>query len=266
MRNLLRRLTARHAFFLSITIALLGGFQFLICAIISTVDVGGAIQELMKSIPLFMRSTVTEEFFAGFSTRGILAFGWDHPIAQALGTAIAIVLGTRAIAGEIESGVMELVVSQPLSRRSYLAGQILFAVLALALLSLGGLAGTIFGQRFFQIDALGLGSLFKLGVNFFLLQCAWYGISLVFSTLGREAGRVATASFLVALSSYILNVIGKLWSKAAFLLPYALHTYYSPRETLVGNTLEGKSVVVLCAVFFICIGFAVWRFRRRDIP
>ena len=133
-------------------------------------------------------------------------------------------------------------------------------------MSLGGLAGTIFGQRFFQIDALGLGCLFKLGVNFFLLQCAWYGISLVFSTLGREAGRVATASFLVALSSYILNVIGKLWSKAAFLLPYALHTYYSPRETLVGNTLEGKSVVVLCAVFFICIGFAVWRFRRRDIP
>jgi ABC-type transport system involved in multi-copper enzyme maturation permease subunit len=266
MRNLLRRLTARHAFFLSISIVLFGGFQFLICAITSTVDVGGAIQELMKSIPLFMRSTVTEEFFAGFTTRGILAFGWDHPIAQALGAAVAIVLGTRAIAGEIEGGVMELVLSQPLSRRGYLGGQILFAVLALTLLTLGGLVGTIIGQIFFQIEALGSGALLKLGLNFFLLQCAWYSISLAFSVLGREAGRVATAAFLVALSSYIVNVIGKLWSKAAFLLPYTLHTYYSPRETLVQDTLEGKSVVVLCAVFFICIGFAAWRFQRRGIP
>lgn len=266
MRNLLKRLTARHAFFLSVTIVLFGGFQFLICAIVSTVDVGGAIQELMKSIPPFMRSTVGEEFFAGFTTPGILAFGWDHPIAQALGTAVAIVLGTRAIAGEIESGVMELVLSQPISRARYLAGQVFFALISLALLSLGGLAGSICGQVFFQIQGLGLGPLLKLGLNFFLLQCAWYSISLAFSVLGREGGRVATASFLVALSSYIMNVIGKLWSKAAFLLPYALHTYYSPRETLVQNTLEGKSVAVLCVVFFICIGFAAWRFRRRDIP
>jgi ABC-2 type transport system permease protein len=266
MRNLLRRLTARHALFLSITIVLFGGFQFLICAIISTVDVGSAIQDLMKSIPPLMRSAVGEEFFAGFTTRGILAFGWDHPIAQALGTAAAIVLGTRAIAGEIEGGVMELVLSQPISRANYLAGQILFAVLALTLLTLGGLAGTIIGQGLFQIEALGSGALLKLGLNFILLQCAWYGISLAFSVLGREGGRVATASFLVALSSYIVNVISKLWTKAAFLLPYALHTYYSPRETLVENTLDGKSVVVLCAVFFICIGFATWRFQRRDIP
>jgi ABC-2 type transport system permease protein len=265
MRNLLRRLTARHAFFLSITIVLLGGFQFLICAIISTVDVGSAIQGLMKSIPLFMRSTVTEEFFAGFSTQGILAFGWDHPIAQALGTAVALVLGTRAVAGEIEGGVIELVLSQPLSRRGYLTGQVIFAVIALAVLSLGGVAGTVLGEKFYQIE-LGLGALLKLGLNFLLFQCAWYGISLAFSVLGREAGRVATAAFLVALSSYIINVIGKLWTKAAFLLPYTLHTYYSPRETLVGNTLEGKSLAVLCAVFCVCIGFAAWRFQRRDIP
>jgi ABC-type transport system involved in multi-copper enzyme maturation permease subunit len=196
----------------------------------------------------------------------MLAFGWDHPIAQALGTAPAIVLGMRAISGEIEGGVMELVMSQPLSRRQYVVAQVAFAVFSLAVLSIGGMAGTVVGERIFRIDVFDFGSLLKLGLNFFLLQIVWYGISLAFSVLGREAGRVASAAFLVVLLSYLVNVIAKLWGNAAFLLPYSLHTYYSPRAVLVDNTLAEKPVVVLCAAFAVCIGFVTWHFERRDIP
>jgi hypothetical protein len=92
MLNLLRRLAARHAAFLLICSVLLGLFELLMCAIVSTMNLSGAFNELMKSAPAFLRSMIGEEFLGGLTTRGILAFGWNHPIAQALGTAVAIVL------------------------------------------------------------------------------------------------------------------------------------------------------------------------------
>lgn len=266
MRNLLQRLAARHAFFLLFSLVLLGGFEFLMCALVSTVNVSGAIEELMKSVPPFMRSMVGDKFFAGLTTRGILAFGWNHPVAQALGTAVAIVLAARAFAGEIESGVMELLLSQPVSRMSYFIAQISFAMLALAVLTLAGVVGTIIGQKFFELEMFETGSLLKLGFNFFLLQSSWFGLTLVFSVFGRESGRVASAAFLLALSSYLVQAIGTLWPAAAFLLPYSLYTYYSPQAILVENTLAGKSMTILFSVFVVCIGLAAWRFQRRDIP
>lgn len=266
MLNLLRHLTARHSVFLIFSLALLGGFEYLMCAAVATVNVRGAIEELMKSVPPVVQAMVGNEFFAGLTTRGILAFGWNHPVAQALGAAVAIVLATRAVAGEIESGVMELLLSQPLSRTRYFIAQTSFAMLALATLSLVGALGTLIGQKFFRLEMFDTLSLLKLGLNFFLLQSAWFSLTLLLSVFGRESGRVASAAFLLALSSYLVQAIGTLWPAAAFLLPYSLYTYYSPQAVLVQNTLAGKSIAVLCSVVLICVGTAAWRFQRRDIP
>lgn len=266
MLNLFQRLARRHAFYLLMSMVLLGGFEYLMCAIVASVNISGAFQELMKSVPPFMRTMVGEQFFAGLTTAGILAFGWNHPLAQALGTAVAIVLATRAIAGEIEGGVMELVLSQPLSRASYLVTHISFAIVSIAMLSLVGVGGTLLGQNYFNIEAFETGALLKLAFNFFILQVVWYSVTLAFSVLGREGGRVASAGFLIAVVSYFANVIGNLWPNGAFLLLYSLHTYYSPRAILVENTLAAKSIFVLFSVFIVCVGFTVWRFQRRDIP
>ena len=131
--NLLRHIATRRAPFLVMAGLLLGWFQFLICAAVSSVDIGAAIQTLMNSLPPMLRELVATQFFGGLNERGLLAFGWNHPIAHALGTAVAIVLGSRAVAGEIETGAVELLLSQPLSRTTYLAMHVLFALVALAL-------------------------------------------------------------------------------------------------------------------------------------
>jgi len=34
---------------------------------------------------------IENQLLGGLSNRGILAFGWNHPVAQALGTALAII-------------------------------------------------------------------------------------------------------------------------------------------------------------------------------
>lgn len=266
MRNILSRLISRYALFVIVSGFLLAGFEFLLCAIVSTVDIVGAFTEITKTFPPFLRTLIEQQLFGVMSNAGILAFGWNHPITLALGTAVAILLASRAVSGEIESGALELVISQPISRHTHMATHIVFAFISVGFICLLGAGGTLLGQYIYNFHAFSTLSLLQLVLNFFLLNVVWYGISLLFSVFNREAGRVATIGFLLALISYFLNVIGQLWEQAEFLLPYSLHTYYSPKDILVESTFPLISVVVLSIISFFTIFFSFWKFSGRDLP
>src|SRR5689334_23314366 len=109
MRNLLRRLASRHRVFLLASAALLAGFEFLICAIVANVDVPGALDQLLVFAPPALRAVLEQSLLSGSGSGGLLAFGWNHPVAHAVGTAVAITLGARAVAADVESGAIELV-------------------------------------------------------------------------------------------------------------------------------------------------------------
>jgi putative exporter of polyketide antibiotics len=264
--SLMRLLLGRRAPFLALCSLLLGGFQALICAAVGSADVGGALQTLLHSLPPFLQELVTSQFFGGLSERGLIAFGWNHPIAHALGTAVAIVLGAHAIAGESESGALELLASQPLSRGCYLRTQVLFALLALALVTLVGLGGTLAGQRAQHLEPFGALQLLRLGSNGFLLLTAWYAVTLALSAFGREGGRVAGIAFLIALVSYTGQVIGRVWQAAAWVLPWSLHDYFAPQTLLLGNPSMLRPLATLLAVTLAGVSLAAWRFARRDLP
>jgi hypothetical protein len=88
----------------------------------------------------------------------------------------------------------------------------------------------------------------------------------LFSSFGREAGRVAILGVLVTIGSFLDNVIATLWNRAAFMKPYSLHTYYDPRNILVDGHLATSSVVVLGVLAFAATAGAFARFLTRDLP
>jgi ABC-type transport system involved in multi-copper enzyme maturation permease subunit len=124
----------------------------------------------------------------------------------------------------------------------------------------------IIGQSIFQLEPFGWDRLLRLLVNLFLLQMSLYSLTLLFSSFGREAGRVAMLAVLVAIVSYLVNVIATLWNRAAFMRPYSLHTYYDPRDILVFGNLAPSSVVVLGVFTLAATTAAVVRFLTRDLP
>ncbi len=266
MRNLLRLLAARHAAFVLGSALLLGAFEWLIAAAVASVDVSGALNALIQSLPPLMQGFVETQFFGGFSKAGLLAFGWAHPIAQAIGAAVAIVLATEAVAGAAEAGTIELTLAQPLPRRAYLGAHALFAASALALVAVLGVAGTVAGGRFYGLPAFAPAALVRLALDYFALEAAVLGITLLFSAFGREGGRVALLGFLCALVSYLVSVIGGLWSAWKPLVPWTLHAYYVPRDLLVEGRGVARPAATLLAVAIAAalVGWA--RFRSRDLP
>jgi len=264
--DLLRHLAVRHAPFLLASATLLAAFQFLICAAVGAVDVTGALETLVRSLPPLMQDVVTHHLFGGFAPRSLLAFGWNHPVSHALGSAAAIVLAARAVAGESETGAIELLLSQPFSRATYFATQTGFALAAIACLSAAGVLGTVLGQTVFGIERFGGAPLLRLALVYALLQGACFGITLLLSAFGREGGRVASGGFLIVLISYFGEAIGRLWSKAAFIRPWTLHEYFPPQEILVREAGIGRPVAVLGSVLALSLILAWARFRTRDVP
>ena len=264
MLNLMRRVFERNGIFLLAVMLVLGGFEFLLCAVVASVDIESALGEMTKFAPPMLR-TMIEQNLLGGTPAGMLAFGWNHPVAHALLAAVAITLPARAIAGEVENGAIELLLAQPVSRAQYFGAQLLFGLGALCGVLAAGVLGTAIGQLVFSLDAFGW-RLAMLFVNVLLLQLAIYALTLLASAFGREAGRVALVGVLVAVLSYLINAIAMLWTKAAFLKPYSLHGYFDPSVILVQGNLETVSVVVLGGVAAIAATAAFMRFARRDLP
>jgi len=264
MLNIVRRQLERNWIFLLVVMLVLGGFEFLICAMVASVDVEGAFGQMTRFAPPFVRAMIEQNLMGG-TPAGVLAFGWNHPVVHALLSAVAITLGARAIAGEVENGAIELTLAQPVSRARYFTAHLLFGASALSGVLATGLLGTAIGQQVFSLDAFGW-KLALLFVNALLLQLAIYALTLLASALGREAGRVALAGVLVAVLSFLINAVATLWSKAEFAKPYSLHAYFDPRQLLVSGDLAPSSIAILAAVTAIATVAAFVRFSRRDLP
>jgi ABC-2 type transport system permease protein len=263
MLNLLRYLFTRNAFFTAICILLLGGFEYLLCAILATIDISAGLQSILASAPPFLRSMIGEQFM---DLANLKVFAWNHPVAQAVGAALAIVLGARAVAGEVDNGAIELVMSQPISRSTYYLAHAIHGSVALFLVSFGGIAGTLAGQNVYEIEKFAVPDLLQLGLNYFLLQLSWFSITLAISAFARDSGRVASVAFFVALISFIIRAIGDLWDRTAFLLPFTLYNYFSPKKILLDRAPDLRDFVVLATVSLLALLVGGVQFHRRDLP
>ena len=266
MLNVMRRLGTQHRLMVLMCAALLAGFQFLMCAIVATTDVSGAMQQLLAFAPPMIQAAMSQVLAAGATDNAMLAFGWNHPITHIIGTAVAITLGARAVAGEIENGAIELVLAHPVSRAHYLTAHILFAAFAILSIAVLGVLATAIGQRVFALEPFSPARLALLLLAFLLLQLAIFAITLIASTFGREGGRAALAGLFVAVVSYMVGAIASLWPRVGYLSPYSLHHYFDPRARLIDSGLDLSSLAALAAVTGAAMALSAWWFAKRDLP
>lgn len=239
----------------------------MICGIVANTNITGAIQELSQSLPPFVQDFLTEELALRLGSRGFIVFAWNHPVVHVLLAAVMILLASRAIAGEIEDGTLELILTQPLSRPTYLATQIIFAFFVLLILSSLMLAGVKIGLWLYHLQqVLSWQTFLPVAANLVSLELAIYGVSLLFSALWREAGRVVSTALLFVLISYLLQTVARLWPAMQFLLPYTIFEYYSPQRLVLIEGLSWVNISVLLAVSLVAGGAGWWRFMRRDVP
>ena len=185
--------------------------------------------------------------------------------APVLMTVFAIIVGGALLAGEEGAGTLELLLSQPLTRRALFLGKL--AGVALAVLGVLALAGLGFLLTAPFVDLKGAVAAGELVVApFSLLPFAWFALAatVLAATLTPTRGRAAALMTAGAFVAYALNLTASLvtsldWLR--FLTPY----YYADAQRVLTEGTVWWHQAALLAAALACAALALAVFERREI-
>jgi len=266
-RNYIYKTFKEHFSFLIFALLLVGSFQILMLTLVVEADILNITQIFFSKFPPQLQQFFGEEFIAQFSISGAVAFGYNHPIVLIFLAIIAIMLPAKHIAGEIEDGTLELLVSLPIKRIKLSFSLWILSVLMPLIAIIGGWSGTLIGMMIYpQTSNLPFVKIFQIGINLWLLILTINGYTFLFSAYSREGNRVTLRAAGVTLFFFFLNYTVKLWSAVSFLKPFTIFSYYQPQQIVTGQASLIENIGILAALTTIFLIIAFRKINKMDIP
>jgi ABC-2 type transport system permease protein len=232
-----------------------------------------------------------------------LAIGLLHPIVLVMCLVWGVGRAAGAVAGELDRGTMELLMSQPVPRNRLILAHFLTDCVVLPAICLSFFAGTQFGlwvcgpfvpdyallddlykkfpvaARVLQSEPLdmtplevsGRGELVGL-VNTLALMFAISGVTMALSSIGRNRWKVVGYSVLIVVVMFVGNTVGQLWEPVEFVRPLTFFYYYQPQRAMIdGDWMVdlnkswdfGRPVLVPAVGVLVAVGAAGYAFALR---
>jgi ABC-2 type transport system permease protein len=250
-------------FLIALTIFL---FQIAICGIVHDNERVKALLEYLNVLPSFIKAFLGGDILQAGNISGLIAIGYQDPLILLLYMLFAVGVPTALLAGEVQKGTMELILSRHATKiQIYICAGLITLVGMYALvvvMFLGTVAATNI-YRFYQ--QVPLYSFFKLAINGGILASAVGAIALLAAACFRRGMAVSvTVAFLVV--NYFISIITKWWPQMRWLDPYTLFNYVDGAKIFSQPTWPFSDMCVLISVLVASsvLGGLVW--RRRDLP
>ena len=249
------------------SIAVVAALEYLIVWLISTFDYVPAVAAAFDQLPPMIRTFFNEEFLTRLSVRGAIAFGFDHPLLLALLAINAIIIPSRQISGEIESGTFELLLAHPIRRTTVAASIWISGATMLLLVVAGALGGSFAAAVLYHGMDAGLAvRLVRIGANLWLLFMFVLSYTLLLSVFGKEGSRTGGLGAGITVVFYFFHFLAKIWDRVEPLRPLNMFTYYQPQELMFDQRSFATHAIVLLAGNAVLLGISFWRLNTRDIP
>lgn len=234
-----------------------------------------------------------------------LAVGLLHPVVVILTSVWAVGRAAGAVAGELDKGTMELLMSQPVPRNRLILAHLIVDALVIPLLCLSFYLGTqagLWAVGPFEIDYTGVRTALSKElppplldalkiptepermpvsaagqaaalVNLAALMFALSGLTMALSAAGRSRWKVVGFGVLMGVMMFAGNVLGQLWDGAAWVRPFTAFYYYQPQKVMLRGewTADVFGVVAPVVPVLLLAGaagyaLALRTFTRRDLP
>lgn len=225
---------------------------------------GGEYAAVIESMPaevlaIFGGTEVPFATVGGYFQTEYLGLMWMAIVASAL-----IIYATRAFAGEIAEGTMELVLAQPVSRlRLAVTRAAVLVLYALLLAAASFVPIQVFGPGYgIDLSAGTFWTLFAFGTLFML---AVGGIALLLSAMLRGAGRPGGIAAALLAALWIADLVSNVSGFAERLDPVNLVGYWQPGAIINGDAVPDAAWWLYAGVAVVSIAGAVAAFTRRDV-
>ncbi len=220
--------------------------------------------------PLFQRFAkmlVGADLGPEASATTFMTIGFTHPLMFTLTWLFLLVTCTRVIAGEIDRGTADLLLTLPVSRGSVYVSVSAVWVLSGIPISLAPLSGAWIGEHVFSLwEPLVLSRLAILIVNLLALYLAIGGAVMLASSVVSRRGPAVAVVLAGLLASFLLNFLAQLWSPAEHVAFLSILHYYKPLPVVRTGDWPLLNITVLLGLGAVFWSVGLWRFTRRDIP
>jgi ABC-2 type transport system permease protein len=184
-------------------------------------------------------------------------------IAPLLILVVAISGAAAALAGEEDARTADLLLTQPVGRRSVVVTKSAVLILQIASVAACYVIGMVLGEALFGFD-LTYGGIFASAVQLLALGFAFAGITLaVADATGSKPIAIAAGTALAVVSNLMAGLLPLVdgLDGLAKLSPW----YYVTADDPLSGTLDIGNLAVLLTIGVVGFLFGVWVVERRDI-
>jgi len=265
--NQLRHVMGSYAALFIFAVLVVGGIQFLILSVIAETDFLDMFKSFYDQFPAVLQSFFADQLINQFTITGAAAFGYRHPLVLTMLMIIAILLPSRFLTGEIESGRMEVLLALPVTRATVFMTLWAAMMVMLFCVTAGGWCGTFLAKWLFPEAAnIPSAGILRIGLNLWILSLCVSALTCLIAAYVHEYGRAALLSAGVTFVMFLLYYVSSLWPAARFLAPFSVMNYYSPQNMLAQSPDFYQDIFILVLISAICLVLALRRFIQRDIP
>lgn len=262
---LVRRSFARHRALIAALTALLSAFQILDIVVAYNLQQNAAYSQFAAMVPAFIQEAMGGALVGTFL--GAIAVGFVHPLVMLSLSCGAIYLASEP-AGEVEAGLVDLVVARPVprhlivSRSAFVCATGTLTVVAAMFATSRATVHWLTPDQAHVVAASRLG---WLALN--LLAVVWSigAAALAFASHVRERARAAGTIALIAVFLYLLQFGAAAWAPLRPFARVSPFHYYATMQTLMGQVTPTTHITGLLTATLALLGVAYVVYARRDL-
>ncbi len=257
------RMLARHRGLIAGMAAVLAGFQVMLVVIAASLQQEGLFSQLAAIVPSNIQAALGGSLIASFG--GLLAFGFFHPVVV-LGLTTGAGYLASELAGDVESGLVDLLAARPVPRA---------ALVARTLAAMAAASATIVGLMLAasRIAALAVGGAalapasgtIALAANLLAVTWCCGAAGLAIAAVLRTRAAAAGGAALVFISAYLVNFAATWWRPARFAARFTPFHYFDAMPIALGAHDPARDILVLLLASVLLALAGLAGYERRDL-
>jgi hypothetical protein len=268
MLTLVGRSLGRTAGLFAAISILLASFEIALIAVAASFAGANDFARLSLLMSQIMPAFVQNAFGpAMLSFAAMTTVCYFDPLVVMMAVQFAVFLATEP-AGEIEGGLVDLVLARPLPRHWLISRSVLVMTAGAFLPALAMGIATWAGLRFLAPAGTSWPEariVLLMMIHLAAVSWCFGGAGLAAAAWSRRRGAAQAGIAFTSVALYLIDVIGESWARVlplARLLPFH---YYHGAAILRGTANAALDLSVLSGIGATAIALAYWQFGRRDL-
>ena len=238
--------------------------QVAVCGMVHDNKTLNAMLGMLDLVPFF-KTALGGEYLQAGNVPALITIGYKHPFVLFLYMFFAVSVPTGLLTGEVQKGIMELILSSQVSKLHVYICAGLITVTGMFALVMIMYLGTVTSVHIFDFGKqMPLDMFFRIAIDGGLFASTIGAIALLCAALfsSRSIASGIAVTFLV--TNYFVSIFSEWWPRMAFLKGATIFKFIAGEEIMIGWPLRNMCALIIIFLIAIISGAIIW--KRRDLP